>query len=65
MAMRDTTEPRPERESPPARPSPLNPRTFSPVPPPPMVVVRKGWWGDRETERPAEELAREAKARRG
>lgn len=42
----------------------LDPRRLSSVPPPPMVVVHKGWWGDRVTERPAADLVREGDERR-
>ena len=37
----------------------LDPRRLSPVPPPPMRVVYKGWWNDRITMRQAADLERE------
>ena len=40
----------------------LDPLELSPVPPP-MVVVHKGRWSDRVTERPAAELAAKNRAR--
>ncbi len=46
------------------RPASLDPRRLSHVLPPPMIVVHKGWWADRTTERPATELAKEDRERR-
>lgn len=40
-------------------------RAISRVPPPPMIVLHKGWWADRRTERSAADLEREDAARRG
>ncbi len=37
----------------------LDPRRLSPVPPPPMRVVYKGWWNDHTTMRQAADLERE------
>lgn len=48
-----------------ALPSSLNPRRLSPVPPPPMRVVYKGWWNDRTTLRQAADLEREDRERQG
>lgn len=39
--------------------SPLDPRSISPVPPPPMVVTYKGWWNDHTTLRQVADLERE------
>ena len=46
------------------QPSALDPRRLSRIVPPPMIVVHKGWWADRMTERPAAELAQEDRNRR-
>lgn len=37
----------------------LDPRRLSPVLPPPMRVVYKGWWNDHTTMRQAADLERE------
>lgn len=42
----------------------LDPRRVSRVPPPPMVVVYKGWWKNLPTERQAADLEREDRERR-
>jgi len=44
--------------------SSLDPRRLSPVPPPPMVEVYKGWWNDRTTRRQAADLEREDREQR-
>jgi hypothetical protein len=46
------------------QPAALDPRRLSRIAPPPMIVVHKGWWADRMTERPAAELAQEDRDRR-
>lgn len=63
MLMRDDQPPKvsPNPDQPPL--GTLDPRQLSSVPPPPMVVVHKGWWRDRVTERPAAELAEEGRER--
>lgn len=44
--------------------SSLDPRRFSPVRPPPMVEVYKGWWNDRTTRRQAADLEQEDREQR-
>ena len=44
------------------RPASLDPRRLSPVPPPAMLVLHKGWWRDSVTERHAADLAQEDRA---
>jgi hypothetical protein len=46
------------------QPASLDPRRLSHVPPPPMIVIHKGWWADRTTERQATELAAEDREQR-
>lgn len=45
-------------------PSSLDPRRLSPVLPPPMVEVYKGWWNDRTTRRQAADLEQEDREQR-
>lgn len=42
----------------------LDPRRISPVTPPPVVVVYKGWWNDHTTLRQAADLEREDREQR-
>ena len=42
----------------------LDPRRISPVTPPPVVVVYKGWWKNHTTLRQAADLEREDREQR-